>query len=360
MVSLTKEQQGAVRGIIKDIKQNNKQILKLSGFAGTGKSTCLCVLSDILDGFGVCAYTGVAANTLRKKGLQASTIHSLIYKPNIQPSGDVEFILKDKIELGCEGFTCDESSMINKDVYDDLLSFGLPIIFIGDHGQLEPVGQDVNVMADPDYKLETIHRNAGEIAFFAEHLRKGRHARNFKAEEKVIFVEPSEVTDDMVLKTDQMICAYNKTRVGKNQQVRELKGYDKLLEKGELIMCLRNSRKLGLFNGMQGVVTKIHRKAAKLDFWSDGVTYKDIVYDPNQFGQEKPQFEFGLDSPNPFDYGYCVTCHKSQSKEWEDVMVFEQVCDKWDHKRWAYTAASRAKATLRWVTEKRFCPAWLF
>ena len=74
----------------------------------------------------------------------------------------------------------------------DLLTFGLPIIAVGDHGQLEPITDEkeevvlrskdgkrervppFNLMANPDITLETIHRNAGEIAWFAEHVRKGR------------------------------------------------------------------------------------------------------------------------------------------------------------------------------------------
>ncbi len=35
-MNLTAEQQGVVRNIIKDIKQNNKQVIKMGGFAGVG------------------------------------------------------------------------------------------------------------------------------------------------------------------------------------------------------------------------------------------------------------------------------------------------------------------------------------
>ncbi|MFN9959486.1 MAG: hypothetical protein ACK55I_40875, partial [bacterium] len=63
--------------------------------------------------------------------------------------------------------------MVGKTIYEDLRSFGKPLIFVGDHGQLEPIGDDFNLMREPDYRLETIHRNAGEIAHFAEYVRQG-------------------------------------------------------------------------------------------------------------------------------------------------------------------------------------------
>lgn len=360
MPRLSLEQQNAVRGVVSTIKKGKRET-QLSGFAGTGKTTCLAVIAEVFDTFAVCAYTGKAANVLRKKGMDASTIHSLIYKPVQVSNGRIEFWLRDRTEFTFDGFLVDESSMVSKEIYDDMLTFEVPIVFVGDHGQLEPVGSNINVMANPQFCLETVHRNAGEIAFFAEHIRRGGLPRTFHTDSKVEFVTPKEVTDQMLLDSGQMICAYNATRVEKNARVRELQGRKGLLEEGERIMCLRNNRLMGLFNGMQGEVRKVHKKHARMTFWTDGVTYVDLSYDPNQFGKEKNQFEFGADTPNPFDYAYCITCHKSQGDEFDHVMVFEQVCDKWEHKKWAYTAASRAKEKLRWVCPKlsTFRPSWL-
>ena len=357
MAILTEEQKSVVRKIVQG--RNTDQIQTLGGYAGTGKTTIINTLAEVLKGYAICAYTGKAANVLRKKGMEASTIHSLIYKPMMNERGGVDFWLKEPGEATWDGFLVDEASMVSKEIYDDLLSFGLPIVFVGDHGQLEPVGSNINVMINPMYRLETVHRNAGEIAHFAEHIRKGKLARTFTADQKVSFVEPTGVSDEMLLDAGQMICAYNRTRVDKNARIRELQGYTKLVEKDEKVMCLRNNKAKGLFNGMQGIITKIHAKHAKFDFWSDGVTYVDILYDPRQFGQEKSQFEFGKDSPEPFDYAYCITAHKSQGDEFDHVLAFEQVCDKWDHKRWAYTVASRAKQSLVWVCPKPHVPAWL-
>lgn len=346
---LTPEQ----KEVVKKIKHSEENIQTLGGFAGTGKTTVVKALSQLFPNHDVCAFTGKAANILRRKGLtDARTIHSLIYQP-VMVDDKLTFELK--ADLSNTGFIVDEASMVSQDIYHDLLSFGKPIVFVGDHGQLEPVGSSVNIMADPDYKLETIHRNAGPIAHFAEHIRKGNSASTFQGGSEVELVDAYAVTDDLLASVDQTICAYNKTRVSRNNQIRKILGYEGLINVGEKVMCLRNNRNVLVFNGMQGIVTKIHPKKPLFSFDSYGTIFEDIKYDRNQFGKEKSEFNY--DGPNPFDYGYCITCHKSQGDEWDSVLVFEQICDKWDHKRWAYTAASRAKEKVYWAMNKRYIPA---
>jgi ATP-dependent exoDNAse (exonuclease V) alpha subunit len=46
------------------------------------------------------------------------------------------------------------------------------------------------------------------------------------------------------------------------------------------------------------------------------------------------------------DYGYCVTAHKAQGSEWDSVVVLEEIAQRWDPKRWRYTAVTRAKERL--------------
>jgi exodeoxyribonuclease-5 len=338
------------------------QVQTVGGYAGTGKTVLVSALADALPGFAVCAFTGKAAHVLRRKGVaEAGTIHSLIYwpedppprKPN-EPPPEPVFRLKDPDELRlddgshCAGFLVDEASMISQVLYDDLLSFGLPCVFVGDHGQLPPVGSDVHLMKDPDFKLETVHRNAGPIAHFAEHLRHGRAAWSFPALGNDVRVIPrGGLADHHLLEADQVLCAFNKTRVALNQRVRALRGYTALLEEGERVICLRNCRRAGLFNGMQGVVTHVYQDD-HLDFVADdGRLFGDVSFDPDQFG--RLTYEYGSVGPHPFDYAYAVTCHKGQGSEWPHVLVREQWCPHWEHSRWTYTAASRAQQRLTWV-----------
>lgn len=308
-MELTPQQKHVLYQIVQAIRSGTQQIT-MGGFAGTGKSVLVNYLRQFFTDFAVAAYTGKAANVLRKKGVHgATTIHSRIYTPVFE-NGAVFFDLN--LNPGCSGFVIDEASMVSKDIYEDLSSYRFPMIFVGDHGQLEPIGADFNLMRNPDYRLEAIHRNAGDIARFAEHLRKGYAARGFKPEDgSVEFVSKLSVED--YLSVDQVICAYNATRVQINNEVRDALGHSGLLNVGERVMCLRNNRMQGLFNGMQGTVLNlsIGRRGRKyMDFESDGFVYSGIWYDAKQFGRETYDFQWGKDSANPFDYAYCATAHK--------------------------------------------------
>lgn len=321
-------------------------------FIPTHNTTLIKYLIKFFPNFKVCAYTGKAANVLRKKGIEASTIHSLIYQPIIEDGILVGFDLADNLDA--DGVIIDEASMVSKEIYEDLKYFDLPLIFVGDHGQLEPIGSDFNLMLNPDFRLEQIHRNANEIAKFAQHLRMGYVARSFRPKtDRVVFLNSWNVTPTQMINVDQIICAFNKTRVGINTKVREILGFKGLLNVNEKIICLKNNKELMLFNGMQGTVRSLHKKKGsdRLDFEFDERVYPSLKYSKQFFHKERPDLEnYGKDEPIPFDYAYGITTHKSQGDEWDKVMVYEQKSGMWNHRRWAYTAASRAAEQLVWVT----------
>lgn len=352
MVDLTAEQQGVILGVVEGIKKKGRLVQTLGGYAGTGKTSVVAYMVLALRNFAVCSYTGKAAQVLRRKGVPASTIHSLIYRPLTQPDGSVSFQLADRLD--CEGILVDEASMVTAEIDTDLRSFGLPVVYVGDHGQLPPVGNDFNLMAEPMYRLEKIHRNAGPIAHFCQWVRHGNPARAFPHRSgQVQFLRTWDVTPKILAQVDQTICAYNRTRVDLNDRTRSALGFGGLLQRGERVMCLRNNRTLGVFNGMQGYVRSLWTEKKKrhyLRFEADDVEVPRVLYDPKQFGQKKTVTEYGRDGPIPFDYAYAATAHKSQGDQFDDVLVFEQVCSLWPHPRWAYTAGSRAKERLRWVS----------
>lgn len=349
-IKLTDEQKDAIKSLIK----LEKQVQTLGGYAGTGKTVVAFNLRQVLPDFAVCAYTGKAADVLRKKGiLDAATIHKIIYRPVLDELGNViDFTLKSNDEVGCSGFLVDEGSMVTEEMDGDLRSFGLPIIYIGDHGQLEPIGKSsFNIMSNPDYKLEQIHRNAGDIAYFAEYIRKGNKPSTYPSNDKVRIVNNHRASKD-ICDVDQIICAFNKTRVSLNMQVREKLGFtNELPQPGDRVMCLRNNYQAQLFNGMQGICKEVYHKGYgphRMIFEVDGEE-RDVAFDKSQFNKEKYDFSYNREDPDPFDFCYAITCHKAQGSEWDRVMVFEQFCRGWDMKRWSYTAASRAKKQVMWV-----------
>jgi exodeoxyribonuclease-5 len=243
--------------------------------------------------------------------------------------------------------------MVSKDIHEDLLSFDLPIVYVGDHGQLEPVSSERDgfcLMRDPDVALETIHRNAGEIARFAEWLRNGNDAADWTGNAgQVSVVTGDQMASCGMEAADQLICAYNRTRCAMNDAVREhlgLPGSEPVV--GDRVICLQNDRERGLFNGMQGVLTAINTGKRWLSFRDeDGRQYEYVPYVAEAFGAEKTPKR--VPGRVPFDWAYCCTAHKMQGSEADNVMVLEQRCDLWDMRRWNYTAASRAKRKLTWV-----------
>ena len=90
-----------------------------------------------------------------------------------QTKTGVEYRLRDNLE-GCEtNHHRRSTSMISRKLYDDLKSFDLPILWVGDPGQLEPVGDDISLMKSPRIVLEQIHRQGegSKILDLATHVR---------------------------------------------------------------------------------------------------------------------------------------------------------------------------------------------
>jgi exodeoxyribonuclease-5 len=362
-IDLSDEQQAAVAQLLRFSKQEQS----LGGYAGTGKTTLVGELVRRLPGFRVCAFTGKAANVLRKKGVEASTIHSLIYLPVEEewiddegvPHRDVRWVKREPEDFDGEGFIVDEASMVDRDLYADLLRYDLPIIFVGDHGQLPPVRGVFNPMANPDITLETIHRHAGEIPRFAEFVRQGHPPADWRKQKAcsgtaVRFLPPATPLAEVCRSAgepDQVICAFNKKRTELNIAWRKLHGFPEgELVLGERIICLQNAREHDILNGQQGTLVAVDVVRERLVFRVDGEDREVVVPFMTEAFHALQTPERDPDGRIPFDFAYAVTCHKSQGSEWDHVLVFEQYCRGWEHARWAYTAATRARRRLTWVT----------
>lgn len=89
-----------------------------------------------------------------------------------------------------------------------------------------------------------------------------------------------------------------------------------------------------------------HRDQAFRDLLMDWklITTKEPTVNKENFRMFPRQLR-----PEQFDYGYCITCHKSQGSEYEKVLVVEEVLKSTDHARWLYTACTRAAKKLTLV-----------
>lgn len=324
------------------------QCLTMGGYAGTGKSTLVALFACEWPNPATVALAGKAAHVLRSKGIDAQTAHSLIYVPWEDDYGRVRFRKRKYLE--CQTIIVDEASMIDEFVYRDLLSFGMPVLFVGDHGQLEPIGANPRLMIDPKLKLEKIHRQAAEnpILRLATAFREGRPVPKWEDPQGRLSIRPRSAFERLISPDTQIICGFNATRHRINARVRALLGYSGLVEVGEKLIVVRNNKEWTIFNGQQVSVLDVRReKRATVDLTirtDDGRTI-NLSCQKEQFGHDLLK-DFKSNEVALMDYGYCLTAHKSQGSEWDNVLILEEIASAWNPRRWRYTVATRAKERL--------------
>jgi hypothetical protein len=88
---------------------------------------------------------------------------------------------------------------------------------------------------------------------------------------------------------DRLVCAFDKTRLRINREVRDLHGRGEEVEPGDRMIRLSNHRAPGLFNGVQGAVLKARPgKQRRFDIDTGGAVLRNVPFDPRQSGREKP------------------------------------------------------------------------
>lgn len=336
---------------------------RLGGYAGTGKTTMIKeIIKTIRGTVFVCAFTGKAAFVLKRKGIGASTIHGLIYKPEVdETTHQVKFTLRDPTDLQCDLIVVDEASMVSHALYHDLKSFHKPILFVGDPGQLEPIGDNPNLMKECDYTLKTIHRQAlnSPIIGLATAIRNGGSSydpRKYGSQGESLVFQTKVLKPDLLYKVDQVITAKNDTRRAVNAKFRQDKGYGTFdgLHEGEKLICLKNDSALGVFNGQIMYIDEIRDERplyyeAVVSFEGlDGKRVIPIWSEP--FYRELNESDRPPKEVAKCDFGYCITCHKSQGSEWDHVLVVDEWLGRaWDMARWRYTAVTRAAKKLNYA-----------
>lgn len=278
----------------------------LTGYAGTGKTT---IIRHAVAGRNAAflAYTGKAAQVLRRKGMPARTIHSLIYRPVTDKDAEKEaaallaraeaassaaerralgaeyrrltggkdgrgalsFELRGALGGDFDVLVVDECSMVSDELLDDLLSFGAPTVLLGDPGQLPPVKGAAAWLAgrEPDATLTRIHRQAENSPIIkASVLARSGTPIPFNLEPgapvRKLHLEHLLKNRDLLLGADQVLCGLNRTRSALIRDMRGWLGRREPGEKGEgvgageRLICLRNDRERAVFNGEQFTVVE--------------------------------------------------------------------------------------------------------
>ena len=333
-------------------------IFRLFGYAGTGKTTLAKHIAEGVDGKVLfAAFTGKAAQVMRGKGCDgASTIHSLIYRTRESNAETPTFELFDDAPASkAKLIVIDECSMVDAELGRDLKSFGVPLLVLGDPAQLPPIqGGGFFTEAEPDAMLTEVHRQAlgDPIIKLSMDIRAGnRLVPGAYGETQV--VARDALDPQRVLDADQVLVGRNNTRRAYNQRLRQRRGFEEPLPQvGDKLVCLRNNRKKGLFNGaLWKVQERSSRKTGILSLRihpDDGGKILKVSVRPECFVGGIEDLEWPQRKRyDEFDFGYVLTVHKAQGSQWDDVVLFdESFAFPESRDRWLYTGVTRAAKRL--------------
>lgn len=396
---LTDDQRAADKHISDWFLHSERQIFVLAGFAGTGKTTLLKhTVTETLglvpeESAAFVTPTGKAATVLIRSGIAATTLHKLIYQ-SIAEEQEIElngrkvtveklsFKRRDGIDKSIRLIVLDEASMVSDGVLWDLAQFGVKVLLCGDTAQLPPVEGLNNCLSSPDFTLREIVRQQRDnpIIALSEMAREGKYIPYGKYGDCAVVMNrrlfTGERRKNYLLRADQIICGLNKTRAQINDEVRAMHGSGALPQTGDKLICTLNNwgvymdaeLRFNLVNGQIGTCYDPFYEPDK------GIGF--IQFEPDFLGEVCPEalpidtgiftdgnyryrrtdyFEkfdedgdvAGAFTLNRFEYGYCISCHKAQGSEFDNVVVFdESFAFKEDKNRWLYTAITRAKNKL--------------
>ncbi len=358
---LTSQQEKAI-SISKEAYLNSEPLTIIAGYAGTGKTVVVTKIIEALglklDEVAFVTFTGKASLVLQQRGIPAKTIHSTFYTVVRNKQGELIQLPKKELDESYSLIVIDEISMVSMDLIKTILKHRIPVIGLGDPGQLPPIGEDNRLLQRPNIFLDQIMRQAEEnpIIKLSMDIRDGKPLV-LQKNSNVQVIKRSEVVDGMFHWADQILCGYNNTRKSLNKTIRESLGREDYFspEKEDKIIILKNywekfsEEGTPLVNGTTGNIVRIKDKTSKniyMNFKTDfnGEEFKNIVGNLcNITGETRPApNKYQKNNLIEFDYGYAITTHKSQGSQYNNLLVFEEVLNRDFHSRWLYTACTRA------------------
>lgn len=384
MVELSGDQKIALSHVLDWYRKDRGAMpyVTLGGYAGTGKTTLIAQirkeLARIDPGLktGFVSYTGKAARVLREKLISeqavfpkdsVSTIHALIYTPLLNAREEI-IGWKKKDGIDRDLIVIDEASMVDEEIWNHLASYRVPMVVVGDHGQLPPIRGNFYLMKSPDLTLTSIHRQAkgNPIIAMSVHARESGHIPVGRYGRGTIKYAPDDpetqeamqellnaYTPDMLI-----LCGYNVTRNRLNAHVRQSLGFDTAgPASGDRVICLRNNHKERIYNGMLGAIHAIRHV-------NDYIYEAEIILDgeDRKYAGHIAKEQFGASTAlnfsdqrkryhaaDLFDFGYAITVHKAQGSQARRVLLIEERFSKMDDeawRRWLYTGVTRAEEEL--------------
>lgn len=258
----------------------------------------------------------------------------------------------------------DEASMVGAEMLNLCMTAYPHVICIGDPGQLPPVKDAVALDDVEGFDLTEIHRQAEgspiiQLAYAARH-----GTQNWT---RIVQVPGSigerSSADAREFLTSPLIVWRNSTRLNCTRAIRAALGYDPMhVHVGEPLVCRATGtqdRAEGFINNSLWHVVELHddNHARIQEDGTDGTVEVFLHMEEVDGEQVDPEAV-------PFRWGYCLTAHTAQGGEWEhvyihkpDLLAYEARCKankSDDLQKWAYTAITRAKGTVTFLTQECF------
>lgn len=345
-------------------RTHQKQVFFLAGFAGTGKTTVAKHITSLCASehrVVFIAPTGKAASRLRQKGCKhAKTLHQFIYNvAGEDEDGDPIFVGKGYLEESPLLICCDEVSMVGEYDNKKLLSHHIPVLALGDIGQIPPVkAAAAYIESDVDVLLTDIMRQEAQSNIVRASMLVRQGKRLPIREYHDVRVRGSLTDKDYLehaSKEGQVLCSFNTTRLKTNTRIRKLLGFEGSLPQiGEKIVCTFNQHSHNFMNGEQGIVIGYSEEEAHecnnddnpamlviIESLTDGKTRR-VNFNPQCFDPDVDVRTPAMKAIGGFDFGYCLTIHKSQGSEWDNVLIIEEIMKGNDYSKMMYTAITRA------------------
>ena len=261
--------------------------------------------------------------------------------------------------------------MVDKKLRKDLVSFGIPVIALGDLWQLPPIFGDPVFLIDPDVILTEIMRQqeGNPIIYLSERARLGLRIERGTYLDKCLVFGKNDLRHEPEIykRSNAVICRTNNTRDYLNYHIRtnifDIKSDDLIV--GDKLICRKNNwnESLGeniyLINGMVGNVENINMekfdgRTMEIDFRpeflknnyrssSNIVHFVNIPIDYKYLNLDHKNRKKHVSYVNKFEYGYAITCHLAQGSQYNNVLIYdEKFGDKEFYNKWLYTAITRA------------------
>lgn len=388
------QQENIINMGVHHILHSPEQVFEYDGEAGTGKSVILfemlrrsgIKLSEVLP----MAYTGQAAIVMRTKGfLNAVTTHSGLFEVEdtiVEENGNIEmdthfnaprvvtkFVPKDKLDSNIKLIIIDEGYMVPEEMKYIIEKHGIKVIVTGDKEQLPPVKSRPAYLYRDDipHLTELMRQNENDgIVYIA---RRARHNQPIHCGRygNVLVIEESELTDQMIMMSDILLCGTNKRREYLNNYIRHnLLGIsDTLPVFGDRMICRKNNwnvqiNGISLANGLVGTVTippnvsNYSDNQYVMDFMPDLINdsfhtlccdYNYLIADYNEKNEiRNSKFQNG----ELFEYAYASTTHLCQGSEYNGGIYIEEYMGNIQNNL-NYVGATRFKKWLIYVKKSR-------